>query len=262
MNPILFGALVIGVMSIAVLAAYISNTLEQNRKLKQRMLDDLSTNVNEADNYLYNIPPCYLPTEIRQFLMEFLEVQYRSLLSVDPKNSTFKDSINNLQTLKTEPYTHNPDPKGLVFSDVITARNSAERVRDMTNFLVRLHNQGLVNKEDAKKLVNQSKVMYLLSKTETDLIAAKHIAKQGKPKVALLRYAECTERLKIFEAKNQLPNRRRLLDRCIDETNEQIQATLARISDTAPELKEQGKWDDFDTNKEGNADWQVKQSYD
>lgn len=261
MDPIVLSALIIGAIAAVMAIGFAAHSFDSRRKLKQQMLNELYVNVQEADDFLFKIPSCYLPGDIRLFLIDFLQTQYHSILALDPRNIPLKQSIDTLNQLHDQKYIHNPDPLKPSFQDVVTAKNNSELVKDMTNFLVRLHQQGLLKSEDAKTLVGKSKIMYLLAKTETEMVAAKHITKQGKPKVALIRYQECKERLKIFEKKNQLPNRLKRLQDEIVEVSNQIKATQEMVNQTSYKDKQDDQWDEY-SNESNTEDWKIKQSYD
>lgn len=262
MDSMLLSALVAAVIAAAVVAAYIANSFEQSRQLKLQRLQELRLIVQEAEVFLYKIPSGYLPSEVRQCLIQLLQAKYREILTLDPRNNHIKHTLAALNQLQNEKYSHNPDPAKPIFLDVTTAKKSSEHIKDMTNFLVRLYDQGLLNKERAKDLIEQCKVMYLLVNTETDMIAAKNIAEHGRPQIAALRYAKCTERLSTFASNNEMPNRRQYLEECIKEVYEKIEAVRILVEQTNADKEPDKEWDDYETAQKKEDQWKVKKSYD
>lgn len=262
MDSIFLGALVAAVITAAAMTAYIAHSFEQSRQIKLQRLHELHAMVQEAEMFLYKIPSCYLPAEVRLCLIQLLLATYQGILDLDRKNIQAKQAIATLDTLRNTNYTHNPDPSKPVSSEVTIAKKTAELVKNMTNFLVRLNDQGVLKTVDAEQLVNQCKAMYLLVNTDIDLIAAKNIVNNGNPQIAALRYAKCSQNLNSIDSENEMPNRRQYIKECVNEVNEKIEAVRVLVEQMNVDKEPNDEWDEFAEKQKKDDQWQVKNSYD
>lgn len=261
MQPATIGILILAAVGVLAAGAYILQQIEANRRERLRQLTELRDKTKRAQGFIDDISSVYLSTEIREFLLTYLQSHYTALLKLSPREPGIRDALRHIGELQQEEYNHQLDQPKPFFKDVITAKRGTETMKDMVNFFIEIHNDGTLDKAPAKNFVDQGKLAYMLIMTETLMIGANNIAKQGNPRQALTRYQQCKEKLKPFVDQDMLPLRRLYIDDRIKYLKEKIQATQQLVAEV-----QQGKdnlakeWEDFEAEQKGN-DEHIRQDY-
>lgn len=258
MNTTIIGLLILAGVAVLAAGAYIAQTIEKNREARRMQIRELRSKSRRASNMAAGIPAAFLPDNLRQFLISYALTQNYSILELEG-DAAARTAIQELNQLQQAEHQHQLDQAKPVFNDINAAKRCSVALKDLANFLVSLYKQGALEKSNAQKLVNQSKMMYLLSGAEVDLLNADQFAQQGNPKAALQYCIRAKTRLKPFADQGQIPQRRRYIDLCLQKFKQQAGATQAAANKGQPADQVAKEWAEFEENAQ--EDWKKKQDY-
>ncbi|MEH6812605.1 MAG: hypothetical protein V7677_08750 [Motiliproteus sp.] len=240
------------------LIAYVAQSVENAKQERRRKVLALQERTRVCWNLVTELPSAYLPAELRQFLLAYLTGRHQDILSIDPGNNNSKSQLSNIKELQSQEYSSTLDTPEPVLTDLITAKNTAARIKDMVNFFVGIHKDGSLEKRTAQQYINQGKALYVVIKTDVSQLAARQVEATNNPKLALVHYNTCRTRLEPFANKGQMPLRIKFLD-------ERIKKLKALANDQEKEeqtIKEEEQlkeeWNEFSK----DSDWKIKHEYD
>ncbi len=258
MSTGVIGILILVGVGCLVLAAYVAQSVENAKQERHRQVLLLQERARKGWNLITEIPSCYLPAELRAFLLSYLSTRYNDILAIDPKNSSAHNQLSSLNELQNQPYSSNPDSPEPVLGDMLTTRNAAARVKDLVNFFVDVHKDGALAKNAAQQYINQGKAIYALIKTDLLQLTARQVEGSDNPRLALAHYSNCKKRLEPFEKSGQMPLRIQFLNTRITDLQQQVSKLEQEAASTSGEEKLEQEWDKF---SQKDNDWKIKHEY-
>ncbi|MCW8887238.1 MAG: hypothetical protein OQK12_18595 [Motiliproteus sp.] len=258
MSAGIIATLILVGVGVLVAIAYVSQSIENAKQERRRQILALQDRTRTGWNLITELPPTYLPTSLRQFLLQYLTARYQDILSIDPKHSGATSQLKNINELNEQPYSSDLDTPEPIFGDLLTAKNAAGRIKDLVNYFAELHKDGALDKAQAQQYINQGKALYAVIKADIGQLTARQVEASDNAKLALAHYNNCRKNLEPFNSKGQMQQRIKFLD-------ERIQALKAKAQEqekAEQEAKEQEKlkdeWNEFD---KGDEDWKIKHEY-
>ncbi len=247
-------AIMCGVAVLAV-AAYIAQNMENARQERRRKTLQILQRVKKADDILSTLPAAYLPADIRQFLLQFLQRRYQEVLQVDPKNADARQHIEQLGTQLSQDYKSSPDSPEPALKNPIALKQTAQSLKDMVNFFVGLHNENAIDTTLAKRFINKGKTLFAIVKLDRMQLTAQQTEAKGSERAALVQYSQCRKRMEPFVKQNILPQRAKFLDEKISTLNNRV-AAMADAQPSKPTTANK-EWDQLGS----EDDWKIKQEY-
>ncbi|OMH38164.1 hypothetical protein [Motiliproteus sp. MSK22-1] len=261
MSTSIIGILILCGVGCLAFFAYIAQSMENARQERRRRILALQDRTRHCWNLVTEIPPTYLPENIRLFLLNYLSSRYNEILSIDPQDNNAKNQLTSISKLKEQPYKSTLDTPEPIFNDLVTAKNTAAMVKNMVNFFVGIHKDGSLEKSSALKFINQGKALFSIINTDISQLNARLVEQGENPRLALSHYNNCRKQLESFAKKGQMPERINFIDKRINVLRSKVAAEEQKLQlqqqEDATQQKQDEEWNEFD--EDGN--WKRKQDY-
>lgn len=257
MSPGAIVSLIIAGIVLMVMAALIAQNIENARQERHRRVLAMQDRARIAWDILSNLPPPYLPADLRQFLLGYLSACYREIVALEPAQQAAQSQLKNIDELMQQPYKSQLDSSQPVLTDHLSGQAARSRIKALVDLFIAIHQDGKLEKPQAQRYIAQGKALYQVASTDLNLITAREVEASDNPKLALAHYGNCLRKLEALNSQGQLELRVQSLRNKVESLRERVRTTTDTDAEASEQEQREKEWNQYDD--DGN--WKIKQEY-
>ncbi len=263
MSSIYIAAIIVIALVVLVCYAFVSQSLEQKRKQKQRLMTALKTRLRDFKYMLKGFPADFLPKELVILVHRCLIDVYEQLAHIEPKEPLYKEELNLYSKQMQEALQKPNTAKAKPLQNIQQIKEVRQHLKELNTFVAHLEQRGTLTTNQADIHRQQIKQLIIQISVDAYILHAKDAQQNNKARLALHYYNLASKLLARENAdgayQKQLAN--------LSAITAQIEAKLADEEPDHKESEEQKAekdavtqaWENF---AEGDKSWKKKHLYD
>lgn len=221
-------AVVVGIGLILGLF-YISHTIEKQKAKRALMIGNLSERAHLLQRLLENVPPAYIPKDLKLLILKEIKVRYEKLAALAPGNGKFQKQLNGTLDQISQTQNSNESPPTPRFSTPKEAAEIKSALQSLSKAVEAFVKSGSLPAAAGQQHLHNIQRSFVEANVNY-LVAQGDLARrEGKEKVAVLNYQK---------AINELSKRNQ--DKRYSARIEQIKATLAALGPEEQAPRQEG----------------------
>lgn len=205
MSPTQTGLMIVAVVVVMATIAFVIQTIENQRRERRMRLLLLKDQIRRADHLLHSLPEHYITREIRDLLVQYLQVRWKWVLELE-NSAENREKVSELHAISEQPLPVVEHPVGSM--TLHTDRNHAERtaalLRELYQFLSELKSGGVLSGILASEVIYQVQEAYTRTRIDVELMDAMEVESGRGAAAALPRYRTACAKLQSLNRTQQL----------------------------------------------------------
>jgi len=256
---------IVVLLAALVSYAFISQTLQNKREQRKRLLAALKSQARSFRFVLESCPDGFLPKELKIILLKSLTDISEQLLALEPSENVHSQNIQAYSAKLTETQKSAPSKQMVQLETPQQIKEVKVSLEELHKFIFNLESQRKITKNQAEAHRAQVKMLVLRLTVDGYVLNGKAAKQNGKTKLAL-HYFDLALKLLIREGKaGMFDNKIAQLKEVCAELKEALaeeeaqQLPTGDDSEVAADLEEE--WDQFSSSSSDDL-WKKKNVYD
>ncbi len=262
MSSITITVIIIALLAALVCYAFVSQTIEKNRKQKQRLLAALKMRSRSFKYILSGFPPDFLTRDLTVLVHRCLIDVCEQLSKLEPNDSTYVDELQFYSLQMEEVQKKTKDKRAKPLENAQQVKEVKTHLEEVGKFVLQLEKRGSINNAQANAYTRQIRQLTLQMTVDNYILNAKQAQGSGKTRLALHFFGLAKKLLVRENKEGSFTKQISKLDTVIQPLEVQMAAEEPNYKETDAQADEKAKAEAAWDNMEEDASWKKKSIYD
>jgi hypothetical protein len=263
MNSVTIIVIIIVLLACLVCYAFVSQTLEQKRQHRQRLLAALQIRAGTFKYMLNSFPAGFLSRELALLVQRTLVDIYEQLTKLDPKNETYKQDLHAVTQRMNETWRQPQQPQSQILESNQQIREIKRCLEELYKVVYHQESRRTLNSREAEVYRTQIKQLSLSITVDSYILHGQQARQSEKLRLAQHYFTIAQKLLVREDTSGAFDAKKSRLTLWLEELDQQLRHIAPEASAKSDGSDEQAEidkaWEKFN---QADENWKKKNLYD